>query len=234
MKAIVLAAGLGTRLGSVTRTIPKILAPVAGRPLLDLQLEYLRASGVEEVGLNLHHHADVVIAHLRDSAPALPVRVSVEERLLGTAGALLPLRDMLTEDFVLLYGDVLTDVDLSALMTRHVSAGAFATLAVHEEPDVSAKGVVELDPMDRITAFREKPGDRARGWVNSGIYVLSPAVLDRIPPPPADFGYDVWPRALDDGLRLQGCPVDGYLRDVGSPSELQAASRDVTEGLLAW
>jgi mannose-1-phosphate guanylyltransferase len=234
VKAIVLGAGLGTRLGPLTRTTPKILAPIAGRPLLDLQLDYLAANGVDAVGLNVHHHAEQIVAHARERTAGPPVRISHEPELLGTAGALVGFANMLTEPFVVLYGDVLTDLDLRALMDDHRASGAFATLAVHELPDVSEKGAVELADGDRISSFLEKTGGRRPGWVNAGIYVVDPAVLGRLPAPPADFGTDVWPAALDEGLRLQAYRVPGYVRDVGNPEQLASATRDVEAGALPW
>jgi NDP-sugar pyrophosphorylase family protein len=231
VKAVLLAAGLGTRLRDSIGDLPKILAPLAGRTLLDCQLDYLAGQGIAEVAVNLHHRADAVVAHLeRDAPPPLPVRLSVEEELLGTAGALVPLADFLEGPFVLLYGDVLTDLDLGALVSRHTG---LATLACYPSADLAGKGVLEVDDRLRVTSFVEKGERRPReGLVNAGIHVLDPAILGFVTAPPCDFGADVWPAALGAGAEITAAPIDAYLLDVGSPEALAAAQRDLEAGRL--
>lgn len=223
MKAVLLAAGLGTRMRGAFGDAPKILAPFGGRTLLDHQLDYLAGEGVDEVAVNLHHHADAVVEHLGRGTP-LPVRVSVEETLLGTAGALVPLAQFLDETFVLLYGDVVTDLRLGRLLERHAGV---ATLACYASNELEGKGVVEVDAEDRVTAFVEKGRNAGDGLVNAGIHALDPAILDLIHPPFADFGHDVWPAALAAGAEIVAVPVDAYVRDVGTPEALAQAERDL-------
>lgn len=232
---MLLGAGRGTRLAPLTHDVPKILAPLGDRTLLEWQLDYLAANGVDEVALNVHHHADQVelaVAGLAGRPPA--VRISHELELLGTAGALVPFRGFFRERFLLLYGDVVTDIDLRALAAAHDAERPLATLAWYRSSELAGKGTLELDPHGRVTGFAEKQGAPGEGCVNAGVYVLEPRVLDLIEGEAPDFGHDVWPRALAAGEELLGVEIDGYLRDVGSPDALAAAARDLQEGRLRW
>ena len=223
MKAVLLAAGLGTRMRGAFGDVPKILAPLGGRTLLDRQLDYLAEQGIDEVAINLHHHADAVVEHLGRGTP-LPVRVSIEEEPLGTAGALVPLAPFLDEPFALLYGDVVTDLSLAGLWSRH---SGVATLACYRSGELEGKGVVEVDPDGRVTAFVEKGPASGEGLVNAGIHALDPAILDHVRPPFADFGHDVWPAALAAGAEITAVSVRAYVKDVGTPEALAEAERDL-------
>ena len=233
-RAVVLGAGRGTRLAPLTERVPKILAPVAGLPLLEHQLRYLECEGATEVAVNAHHLADAVSSFVRNRHERLPVRVSVEPELLGTAGALLPLRDFLTETFVVLYGDVLSDVDLQQLLAAHRRRSAIATVVYTEDPEMHGKGLLVVEPDGRVSAFLEKPEEIPKGAVvSSGIYVLEPAILEYVSVG-ADFGFDVFPAALAAGRPVYGFNHDGYLCDVGSPTALDRAERDLAAGALRW
>ena len=230
MKAVLLAAGRGTRLAELTITVPKILVEIAGEPLLARQLRYLAGQGVEEVAMNVHHLGDRVQEYLADANPPLLVHVFEEAELLGTAGALLPMRRLLTGPFVLLYGDVVTDMDLSALLE---SLRGVATLSYYLSTKTEAKGVLELDERERVVAFVEKPGlPRGKTAVNAGVYALDPSILTVIPER-GDFGYDVWPQLLRDG-RLYGHRVDAYVADVGTPDSLKQVEADIRGNIFAW
>lgn len=234
MRAVLLAAGLGTRLAPLTDSIPKILAPLGGRPLLEHQLVYLEQGGVTEVAVNVHHHAEEVIRFLESSQTALAVRVSHESRLLGTAGALLPLRDFLTEPFLVLYGDVVTDADLADFMERHLRLGGVATLTYYRSTETAGKGLLSLGTDGRVTSFAEKPETSNSCCVSAGLYALSPEALAFVRPDRPDFGHDVWPAMLADGAAVYGHELGGYVRDVGSAEALEAANRDLVAGAIAW
>ena len=230
MKAVLLAAGHGTRLAPLTTTVPKILVEIAGEPLLTRQLRYLAAQGVTDVALNLHHLAGRVREHLAAEPPPLRVHLYEEAELLGTAGALLPMRSFLTEPFVLLYGDVVTDMDLGALYRGLRGA---ATLSYYVSTEMEGKGVLELDGDRRVVAFVEKPDPPLdAGAINAGVYALHPDVLGLIPPR-GDFGYDVWPQLLHTG-GLYGHRVDAYVADIGSFEAIAQVEADVRRGAFAW
>jgi NDP-sugar pyrophosphorylase family protein len=234
VKALLLAAGLGTRLAPLTDSMPKILVTIAGRPLIEHQLEYLAANGVDSVAVNVSHFADDVVAFLEQSRPPLPVMVSRERAPLGTSGALLPLRDFFAEPFLVLYGDVVTDTSLQALMAEHAHHGGLATLAWYASEETEGKGLLELGEDDRIVAFVEKPAVSGPGRVNAGVYAVDPAVVDLLPPGYSDFGYDVWPAALASGRPIYAHRVDGYVRDIGSPQQLRAVEGEIEAGSISW
>lgn len=235
MKAMLLAAGRGTRLAPLTHSIPKILVPFGDRPLLEHQLEYLERSGVTEIALNIHHHADKVLACLDAMRLDVPVRVSREPTLLGTAGALLPLRDFFTEPTIVLYGDVVTNANLADLMDAHCRHNPLATLAVYPSTDIKDKGMCLVDATGTIRSFVEKPdGASTEALVSAGIYVVAPRLLDLLPPRESDFGRDIWPRTLAIGKTLRACTLDAYVRDIGSPLALRTAVNDLATGAVPW
>lgn len=234
MKAILLAAGRGRRLEPLTRSTPKILAPLNGRTLLQHQLSYLAANGVSEVAINVHHHRDRVLRALEHTDAPLEIRLSIEPRLLGTAGALLPLREFITESVLVLYGDVVTDVSLADLFSAHQRLRGLATLGYYETSELAGKGLLRLAADGRITAFAEKPRTMAGpGRVNAGIYCIEPELLELVEGPCPDFGLDVWPRALSEARPLYGYEVRGYVRDIGTPEALAQARRDLAARVTA-
>jgi mannose-1-phosphate guanylyltransferase len=234
VKALILAAGEGQRLRPLTETCPKVLLPLGDGSPIEHSVALLRRHGVDEIAVNVHHLADVIRARL---GPELTY--SYEERLLGSAGAAKRLAGFLDEPFFVLYGDVVTDVDLSALAERHTEAGAVATLLLYEVEDPSRCGIVELDEDDRIVRFVEKPspGEAEGNLANAGIFMLEPRVLDLIDEDtPADFGFDVFPRLLARGDILCGFRSDAYVLDIGSPERYAQAQEDLASGRFtaAW
>lgn len=231
MKAVLLGAGLGRRLSPLTDTIPKILLPIAGEPLLARQLRYLAMQGITDVAVNVHHRSQQVEAFLRDAEPPVAVHLFHEPSLLGTAGALAPMADLLTEPFVLLYGDVVTDLHLEGLRS---SLKGIATLAYYPSDDVRGKGVVELDTDGRIVRFAEKAdGNSGPGLVNAGIHALDPAILSWVRPGD-DFGFDIWPAVLAANAGLFGYRIDAYLADIGSHETLRRVDDDARHDRFAW
>jgi NDP-sugar pyrophosphorylase family protein len=231
MKAVLLAGGLGTRLAPLTDTVPKILVPVAGEPLLAHQLRYLAASGVREVAINIHHYADTVEDYLRTASTPLEIVIYREEVIRGTAGAIFPMKELLTERFIVLYGDVVTDADLRDL--QRPSRG-IATLGYYVSPEMRDKGILELDADGRVLSFVEKPvGDDGVGCINAGVYALDPAIFDFVPPT-GDFGFDVWPTVLASDQAIYGHQIEGYILDVGSIDALGRLEQDIQNGVLTW
>jgi NDP-sugar pyrophosphorylase family protein len=213
VKAVVLSAGYGTRLGDLTRELPKPLLPVAGRPLVEYVIANLARGGFDEIAVNLHFRPELVEEALGDGS-ALGVRItySYEPELLGTAGTLASLRDFLAgAPFAVHYGDVLTDHDFGAMLEAHRRRSALLTLLVHERP--GSNSVVVLDDNLRVAEFLERPDAdhpaRARsGWVNSGVCICDPNVLELIPPPPCDLARDLLPK-LAGRSDVYGYPLDG-------------------------
>lgn len=208
MKAIILAAGQGFRLRPLTDRIPKPMVLVAGKPILEHNLELLARYGVCEVVINLHHQPQTIVEHFGDGSRwGVHITYSFEPELLGTAGAVKRVREQFDSTFLVLYGDNLTTCDLGQLVVFHQAKGGIATIALHYRDDPSASGIADLDDQDRIIRFVEKPRpDQVFShWVSAGILVLEPEVFDAIPDgTPSDFGRDLFPSLLARGEAIYG------------------------------
>lgn len=231
MQAVILAGGEGTRLRPLTETVPKTTLPLCGRPFTAYTIDWLERFGVDEVVLSCGYLADETRAALADvSGPRLVFETEPEP--LGTAGAIGHCRESLGERFFALNGDVLSDLDLSALVDAHERSGARATIALYPVDDVSSYGLVERRPDGRITAFLEKPdpGEASTDEINAGVYLLDHSVLDLIEPGrEVSIERDVFPILAEEGS-LQGVRLDGYWLDIGTPERFLQASWDILEG----
>ncbi|MGQ9586223.1 MAG: nucleotidyltransferase family protein [Anaerolineae bacterium] len=235
MKAVVLAAGEGTRLHPLTLERPKPMLPIGGRPLLAHTLDWLRQNGVDEVAINLYHHPEVIMGAFGDGRSlGLRIRYSVEETLLGTAGALTRFLDFFDEEpFFVVYGDLLTAVDLRDMFRFHQARSGWGTVALYQVPNPTECGLVLLDKAWRIRRFVEKPrpDEVFTDLANAGIYVLEPHVLQMIPKgQPYDFGRDLFPKCLERGKYLFGYIIRQYLLDIGTPEKYQQAQEDWAAG----
>lgn len=236
MKALLLAAGEGTRLRPWTLDRPKAMVPVAGTPMIGYALAWLRDNGVREVAINLHYRPEPLVAYVGDGERfGVRVTYSSEPELLGSAGAIAPIRDCFagSPEFIVLYGDVLTDLSLDSLLARHRERSADLTIALTVVDDPTRAGIVELGEDDRVVRFVEKP--RADGvfsrWGNAGVYVCGPRVLDFIGGVRhQDFGHDVIPAMVAAGARVQGFRTSARVVDIGSPERLREADRLASAG----
>jgi NDP-sugar pyrophosphorylase family protein len=234
MQALILAGGKGTRLRPLTLHTPKPIVPIANRPLLVYQLELLKRAEVRDVILSLSYQPQKIEDKLLDGTDHR-VRISymVETTPLGTAGAFRNAAGLIRETTVVLNGDVLTDIDLGAVLELHRRRDAAATIVLAPVPNPTEYGFVETDEAGRVKRFVEKPAPEevTADTINAGIYVLEPRILDYIPEgEPFMFEYDIFPRLLEAGEAFYGYTWRGYWRDVGSaPSYLQA-NMDVLAG----
>ena len=220
MIAVVLVGGEGTRLRPLTYTIPKPMLPIANRPFLEHQVAHLRAHGIDRIVLACGYRPDAIRAHF-----GAELEYVVEPEPLGTGGAIAYAARALTETFVVANGDVLTDLDLSALVRFHRDREARMTLALHPVDDPSRYGVVVTAADGAVTAFVEKPapGTAAASTINAGTYVVEPDVLGLIPAGRAvSVEYDVFPLLVGGGLYAQSSA--GYWRDIGTPESYLAAN----------
>jgi dTDP-glucose pyrophosphorylase/phosphoheptose isomerase len=227
MKAMILAAGEGTRLRPLTEHCPKPMLPVGGRPLLEHLLKLLRSHGVREVAINLHYRPEAVTSHFGDgSGLGMKIAYSHEKQLLGTAGALRRMASFLDDTFIVLCGDLLTDTDLTSLAEFHRWRGAVATTALHRVEEPGRAGLVDAAPDGRIFRFEEKP-PRSRRFTNlacAGIYVFEPPVLAEIPEGrPSDLDHDLFPCLINKGLPVYGLEGVGQVLDIGSPERYALA-----------
>jgi mannose-1-phosphate guanylyltransferase len=234
VQAIVLVGGEGTRLRPLTSDVPKPAVTLVDRPFLAYAIEWLAAHGVSEVVLACGFLPDVLREVLGEGERAgVTITYVAEPEPLGTAGAIRfaaeALGDRLEDRFFALNGDVLADLDLSALSQAHEEHGARATIAVHPVDDSSAYGLVRRDGEERVLEFLEKTGEAVPGEINAGAYVLERSVLDLIPAGQAvSIEREVFPRLVDDGL--YGRLLEGYWMDIGTPDRYLQASWDILEG----
>ncbi len=237
MQAIVLVGGEGTRLRPLTATVPKPALTLVDRPFLAYMIEWLASHGVDEVVLACGFLPDVLREVLGEGERAgASIRYIAEPEPLGTAGAIgfaaAAMGPDLGQRFLALNGDVLTDLDLGALLSAHERRGARATLALHPVEDSSAYGLVNTGIGGEVSAFLEKTGEASAGEVNAGMYVLERSVLDLIAPGRAvSIEREVFPRLVGDGLHA--LRLDGYWMDIGTPDRYLQASWDILEGRVA-
>jgi mannose-1-phosphate guanylyltransferase len=228
---MVLAAGLGTRLRPLTYEITKPMVPVLDRPVMAHILDLLDRHSFDETIANLHYFPDSIREHFGER-----LTYRYEPELLGTAGGVRACAEFFGEDsFLVISGDALTDIDLTALAARHREAGGIATLAVKQVPDTREFGVVLHDREGRITGFQEKPRpDEALSDLgNCGIYVFKPEIFDYFPQRPfVDWAQDVFPALLENDVPFHIHEVREYWNDVGSLGELRQGTFDALRGEL--
>lgn len=242
MKAILLLGGLGTRLRPLTSDTPKQMLPVCGRPMIEWVCEHLSRHGVSELVLSLGYRAEAfTAAYPRGRIDRLAYEVAVEPEPLGTAGAVRFAAEAsgITGSFLVLNGDVLTDLDIGALVSFHERSAAEATIALQPVADPTPYGLVVADPSGRVLSFSEKPepgADRAarrddeRPTISAGTYVLTSAALDRIAPEgPVSIEREVFSQMVADGT-LAALVSDTYWLDTGTPQQYLAANLDILEG----
>jgi mannose-1-phosphate guanylyltransferase len=235
MKALVLAGGEGTRMRPLTYTTPKSLLPICNRPFLEHQLHLMRAHGIVEAMLLTGYLAEAFEPFAgRMASEGIRLDVVRETEPLGTAGAVRNVLDRLDDTTIVFNGDVLTDVDLGALVAAHRSRGAAVTLALTRVSDAGPFGLVPLDADGRVQAFLEKPPpDVARrgGLINAGTYVLEPRVLADVPVGQAwSFERQLFPSLLERREPVFGFPSDAYWLDMGTRERYLQAHWDVLAG----
>jgi mannose-1-phosphate guanylyltransferase len=234
MQAVILVGGEGTRLRPLTSSVPKTVVPLVDRPLIGYMLEWLRRHGVDDVIMSCGFLATGVRTVLGDGSQfGLRLRFVEEPEPRGTAGALKFAEDLLDERFLMLNGDVLTDLDLSAQIAQHAATGATGTLALVPVPDPSSYGLVRLREDRSVEEFLEKPSPDAEldtNLISAGAYVLERKVLDLIAPDQkVSIEREVWPVLVDDGL--YGFVDDAaYWIDIGTPARYLQVTFDILEG----
>jgi mannose-1-phosphate guanylyltransferase len=236
VNAVVLVGGFGTRLRPLTLHTPKQMLPVVDRPMIEWVIEHLARHGIDRAVLSLGYRPDAFARAFPDGTCAgVALHYAEEDEPLDTAGAIrfAARHAGFTERFVVANGDVLTDLDVSAVVDFHDRAGAEATITLHEVDDPSRYGVVQTDAEGRVLAFVEKPpADEApSNLINAGTYVLEPSVLDRIPDGrPVSIERETFPQLVDDGALY--ATVDGgvYWLDAGTPETYVQAQLDLMNG----
>jgi mannose-1-phosphate guanylyltransferase len=248
MKAMILAAGKGTRVRPITHTIPKPMIPILQKPVMEFLLELLREHGFTEVMVNVSHLAEEIENYFRDGQRfGVEIAYSFEGRIedgeligdaLGSAGGLKKIQNFqrfFDDTFVVLCGDALIDLDLSEAVRRHREKGALASLITKRVPmeQVSSYGVVVTDSDGRVRSFQEKPdvADAASDMINTGIYIFEPEVLDYVPDGvPFDIGSDLFPKLVESGAPFYALPMEFEWVDIGKVPDYWQAIRSVLQG----
>jgi len=232
MRALLLAAGLGTRLKPLTNYLPKCLVPIHGRPLLDYWLEALIANGVNEILINTHYHSSLVVEYVQRSSWAHNVTIVYEDELLGTGGTILKNRHFFRkESFMVAHADNLTIFDLSLFLKHHRDRpfGTELTMMVFETPDPQSCGIVDLDERGVVVSFHEKVKSPPGNLANAAVYILDPSVLNILKSMgkvKIDFSTEVIPKLM---RRISAFRNFEYHRDIGTMASWTEAHKDFPE-----
>jgi mannose-1-phosphate guanylyltransferase len=234
LKAVILVGGPGTRLQPLTFNTPKSVVPVMNRPFMEHTIAYLRQFGIEDIILTLNYLPEAITSYFNDgSRCGVNLTYCLEQEPLGTAGAVKNTEAYLDDTFIVLNGDVFTDMDLSEMIARHRASKAIASISLSWVDNPGAFGVVETDDDRRVKRFIEKPppGEETTNWINAGIYVLEPEVLEHIP---ANTHYmferGLFPHLLEAGKAVYGYPFRGYWMDMGTPEKYFSLNTDLLTG----
>lgn len=235
MKAVLMAGGSGTRLRPLTCDIPKPMVPMLNRPMSEHIVDLLAKHGIESTTMTLYYLPHVLQNYFGDGSEFdMPMDYAVEEKMpLGTAGSVKAVGDRLDDTFIVISGDSLTDIDLSAAVAFHKAKGSIATLVLKRVANPLEFGVVICDEAGRIRRFLEKPSSSEvfSDTINTGIYILEPQVLDYLEPDQEmDFSKDLFPQLLREGKPMYGYVADGYWEDVGNLQAYRQAHYDILEG----
>jgi len=236
MKAVIMAGGLGTRIHPLTTRISKPMLPLLNRPLLLHTIELLKHHGFYELIVLLHHRPSQIMKYFGDGRRfGVKIDYFAAATDLGTAGSVKLAHERLNDTFLLISGDILTDIDLSRIIARHKARGGNASMVLSRTEDPCSFGVVTIDRRERVIRFVEKPSPRAAfsDLINTGIYILEPQVLDLIPTGASrDWGREVFPDLLKHNLPFNGLFADGYWQDLGTPNAYLNACQDIYAGKI--
>lgn len=233
MKLVILAGGKGTRLGLNDR--PKPMVPIGGKSLLERQIEIARKYGIKDVYVLSGHMSKVIQDHFGDGRDfGVNITHVVEDRPLGTAGAVKQLQGRINERFMVFYGDILLDFDVQRFMRFDLQAPSAATIIVHPNDHPFDSDLVEVNEAYEVTAFHSKDRDGKsfyRNLVNAAVYILGPEIFSSIPEDEAtDFGRDIFPRLVTNGGKIRAYNTAEYIKDVGTLERLRSAGDDLSSG----
>jgi NDP-sugar pyrophosphorylase family protein len=223
MKAMILSAGVGSRLFPLTDKLPKPMLPLANKPTLEYLVDLCKANNIKDIRMNLYYRPEVIDTYFQDGKKwGVNISYSLEKKLLGTAGAVKRSEMFFDDTFVVLSGDGYTDLDLSEMLDFHKKNRAKVTIAVKKVDDTSKYGVVVRDNTGRITEFQEKPTlqEAKSDFANLGIYIIEPEIISLIPKnEPYDFGYQLFPKLLTMQIPFYSYETDAFWTDIGDINE---------------
>lgn len=237
MRSVIMAGGKGTRLASVSKDIPKPMVPVLGKPILEYQIESLKKSGITDITLIVGHMKDVIVNYFSDGSK-WDVNIGYIEEVepLGTAGALFYLKDSIKDDFILVFGDLIFDVDFNRFMDFHKTYGAMITLYGHPNAHPYDSDVVVVDKKNNVTSILSKKEERNfyyHNFTNAGLYCMSPKILQTILfPVKLDLEKTLIAEQIEKGT-VYAYKSTEYVKDMGTPERLKAVSEDVKNGVVS-
>lgn len=224
MKAVILAAGKGQRLGGITKTLPKPMIKINGKPILEHNLEMCKKAGIKDIYINLHHLPNLIRSYFGDGSKyGVNIIYNFEQKLLGTAGALIPFQNNLKDTpFFVIYGDNFICFDLLDLKLFNEKMNADISILFHWRENVSDSGIAMFDSNDRITRFVEKPLDANDNgnWVNAGFYYIKTHNILELIKPKDDYGVDIFPKLLNMNYNLYGLKTSADLIAIDTPELL--------------
>ncbi len=239
MRAMILAAGLGTRMRPLTDTIPKALAPVAGRPLIEYALRFVRSQGIEQVVINLHHRGDQIRTTLGDGrAYGVQITYSPEDPLLETGGGIKRAQSFLDGDtFLVINSDAILDLDLSPVLDMHRRNKAAGTLVLRPDPEAASYGLLEIDATGRLRRLRGEPAEvdePLAAYMFTGCQILEPRIFEFMPGvKPFSTTRETYPKMLHAGELLYGFAYTGPWMVVDDAAGMARATQAIRSGRLA-
>ena len=238
MKVVIIAGGKGTRIASVNSEIPKAMIPVCGKPIIEHEIELCKRYGYTDFLFIIGHMGDQISSHFGDGSQwGVQIEYYQETQPLGTAGALGYLKDKLTEDFFVMYGDTIVDFDMDSMLKYHQEKEAKATLFLHPNDHPYDSDIVELDSKGRVVKFHNKPHPDefvSKNIVNAALFIFSPEILEQIEVGvKSHIEKNVLPRCLEVGMKLYGYVSPEYIKDMGTPDRYEAVCKDVESGKVA-
>jgi len=228
MQAIIIAGGKGTRLRPLADTTPKLLLKLKNKPLLDYIIDLLKKNDCDNIIICTRHLSEKIEEHVKKNNSDIPIRLSKENKPLGTAGALYLIKDMLEDEFLILYGDVYTTINLRKMFEFHKKKKAVVTAAIHRSEHPKDSNLVEFNSDARITKILLKPHSEipTKPYNLAALYVVSRDIIKHLTPEtPYDFEYDLLPKLLDENMPIYAYHTSEFIMDIGTPERLEKAGK---------
>jgi D,D-heptose 1,7-bisphosphate phosphatase len=236
MKAVIQAGGKGTRLAEIAGELPKPMLRVGDKPVLEHQIRLLKRYKINEIIIIVNHLKETITDYFGDGSKfGVTIRYHGEKQPLGTVGGIKEIEHLLDEDFIVLYGDIMINMDLHRLSKFHKDKKSICTLVLHPNDHPYDSDLMELDKDGRVIAVHPKPHEQSKYYknlVNAGVYIFNPSMLNYLEKgKKADFGRDIFPGIFKD-IMMFGYTTFEYLKDIGTPERLEQVRRDYTDGRI--
>lgn len=237
MKGVIIAGGIGKRLRPLTNHLPKPMIPILNKPVMEYCIEHLKKHGIIEIAVTVQYLSNKIIDYFGDGQKFGVKLTYFEERQpLGTAGSIKNAEEFLDGPFVVIYGDVISNFDLTKGIQYHQTKNSLVTIFMTTVQNPMDYGIIKTNESGRITRFLEKPGrfNIFSNQINTGIYVIDPAILNYIKKgEPLDFSLDLFPLLLKKGCPIFGFKTTGYWSDVGNIAKYEKTIHDLIEGTIS-